>query len=438
LSHYDILVIGAGASGLAAARLLARHGARVALLEARSRVGGRIWTQHVPAPDGTGSLPVELGAEFIHGRPNETFELLRESGLAWYELRRGSMQFIDGRLVTPEASPRAFDVIDEMERWLARQPPGFDSSFAQYLEQVPLAPDVRKAATSFVEGFNAADSRRVSVASLVRQQRAEDAEDGGRAFHVEAGYDALPRFLAEGFTQAGGTLLLGHVVRRVQWRAGAVSVQGETAGGQPFAFDATQSVITLPLGILQAGSVEFSPEPAGVMSAARQLAFGAARRMTLVFQRAFWRDLAPQMEQVGFLFAGDEFARTWWTPMPNPAPMITAWVGGPRAQIPDDSWRSQCLSTLARITSRPLAQIEQQLVSAHSHDWDADEFARGAYSYVPAGALEASERIALPVEQTLFFAGEHIDLSSNWGTVHAAMRSGLRAARELIGREGGE
>jgi monoamine oxidase len=71
-------------------------------------------------------------------------------------------------------------------------------------------------------------------------------------------------------------------------------------------------------------------------------------------------------------------------------------------------------------------------LSWHTHDWHADEYARGAYSYVPAGALDAPERMAWPVEDTLYFAGEHTDTSGHWGTVHAALASGMRAARQVL------
>src|SRR5438128_12558242 len=74
---WDVVVIGAGAAGLAAAERLGRAGARVVILEARSRIGGRIWTRRVPGC----ALPVELGGEFVHGRRPEVFEIASDSGL---------------------------------------------------------------------------------------------------------------------------------------------------------------------------------------------------------------------------------------------------------------------------------------------------------------------------------------------------------------------
>jgi monoamine oxidase len=438
---YDVLILGAGAAGLTAARQLAQRGARVCLLEARTRVGGRIWTEHLAAPDGEGSMPVELGAEFVHGQPRETLALLREAGLSTYELDGRAMQFLDGRLLRPQSAPSGFAVLEQMQQWLQTQPAGFDLSFAQYLERMPPPQSQRRGAIAYVEGFNAADSRLIGIAALSAQQGAEDAEQGDRIFHVRGGYDALPRFLAQQFELAGGTLLLAHRVRRIEWKAGEVTMHGEDARGTAFRLRAARAVITLPLGVLQARAVQFAPLPAQALQAAQRLAFGPAFRMTLVFRQAFWRELGPpavspevavDLQELGFLFANDQSPRTWWTPMPNRAPMITAWAGGPSAAAPHESWLDRCLTTLARMMGQEASALRERLVSWHSHDWLSDPFTRGAYSYVPVGAMAASEQLSQPVEDTLFFAGEHTDLTFAWGTVHGAIRSGLRVARQLI------
>ena len=130
--------------------------------------------------------------------------------------------------------------------------------------------------------------------------------------------------------------------------------------------------------------------------------------------------------------------------MPRVAPMLTAWVGGSRAESlqrmtapggDSDALLNQCLSTLAKVFELPLAELKNLLVSWHTHDWQGDEFARGAYSYVPAGALDAPERMARPVEDTLYFAGEHTDTSGHWGTVDAALATGARAAHQVLSSE---
>ena len=105
---------------------------------------------------------------------------------------------------------------------------------------------------------------------------------------------------------------------------------------------------------------------------------------------------------------------------------ITAAVDG-AFEVPDEH-----AAELAAAFGMSQADIRQQLLSWHAHDWQADPYARGAYSYAPAGAIDASARMTQPVEQTLYFAGEHTDVSGHWGTVHGALRSGIRAAAQLL------
>jgi monoamine oxidase len=90
------------------------------------------------------------------------------------------------------------------------------------------------------------------------------------------------------------------------------------------------------------------------------------------------------------------------------------------------------LETLAKVFNRPVAELQGLLSSWHTHDWLADPYAGGAYSYVPVGALDAPERMTHPVEDTLYFAGEHTDVTGHWGTVHAALQSGTLAAERLL------
>ncbi len=152
--------------------------------------------------------------------------------------------------------------------------------------------------------------------------------------------------------------------------------------------------------------------------------------MVLQFHDRPW---ALAHERMHFLFAQGEHPPTYWTTAPRPSPLLTCWAGGPRAlQTPNaPTLQSAAHASLARIFGRPL---EPGLVAAHFHDWMADPFSRGAYSWAPAGAAEAASTLASPVEQTLFFAGEHTDTTGHPGTVHGALRSGLRAAQQVLAR----
>jgi monoamine oxidase len=429
---FDVVIIGAGISGLAAGRQLASAGRRVAIIEARDRVGGRIYTHH-PAPN----IPVELGAEFIHGLPPSLWALIREARLATYELEGSELMYEGGhRSARGDHQPNhAHHVLGNMMEWLARRPEGTDMTFAEYLESTPTDPDAAETAGKYVEGFNAADKRRIGIAALAKQQRAEDAIEADRLFRVAPGYDAVPEFLASEFARSGGTLALGTPARRIDWSRGSVAVLARCSDGSETRIAARRALITVPLGVLQAGSIQFEPRPTEILAQADRLAMGAAIRVILVFDSKFWP------ENLSFLFAPSEMPPTWWTPMPNGAPVITGWAGGPKAVTLERSasvggggsaLSDLCLATLAKVFDRPRSELERCLKSWHTHDWLKDPFAGGAYSYVPAGALDAPERMTHPVDDTLYFAGEHTDVTGHWGTVHAALQSGTLAAERLL------
>jgi monoamine oxidase len=445
---YDVLIVGAGAAGLAAARDLAHAGRRVALIEARERIGGRIFTRALARnADGSPNV-VELGAEFVHGLPPAVWSLVGEAGLAAYELSGSDAAFENGGWLPPRG-PGWRRVLDGMMEWVAAHPDR-DMSFSDYLSASPVDAADGASAGNYVEGFNAADRDRISIASLAQQQCAEDAIDADRLFRIAAGYAELMHFLSTEFTSAGGELILGAPVRTIEWSHGAVQVKTAAGANATRTLRATRALITVPLGVLQAGSIEFSPSPSEILEAARRLAMGDVMRTVLVFEKPFWterrdgtvpRTVQRSLSDLSFLFTPGETPPTWWTPNPESSPMLTAWIGGPKAAAllksiaangNRDGWLRQCLATLSKVFQIPSGEMERLLSSWHMHDWTVDEFSRGAYSYVPAGALDAPAKLTIPVEDTLYFAGEHTDLTGHWGTVHAAIGSGTRAAGQIL------
>jgi monoamine oxidase len=434
-ASYAVLVIGAGVAGLNAGCLLAEAGWRVAILEARSRIGGRIWTQSISLENSPLPICIELGAEFVHGLPPESWSLIRQAGLSAFEIDGASFWFDGNRLVAANQQQGAAQgVLEEMAQWLEIQPRGSDMSFADYVKTRSVDPPSARAAANYVEGFNAADQSYISIAALAKQQVAEDAIAADRLFRIEAGYSALPDFLAKRFAAAGGTLILEAAAKRIRWKHNAVAIEATLPEGDR-QYHANRAVITVPLGVLQAQTIEFIPQPAEALLQANRLKMGAVLHLTLVFKQRFWDP------RLSFLFAPAESPPTWWTPAPHAAPTLTAWAGGPKAELllklitpsgDAGALRDQCLSTLAKIFALPLSRIQQMLSSWHVHNWQSDEYSRGAYSYVPAGALDAPEKMCIPIEDTLYFAGEHTDVTGHWGTVHAALATGFGAAQHII------
>jgi monoamine oxidase len=304
-------------------------------------------------------------------------------------------------------------------------------SFEDFLARRQPGAETAAEARSFVEGFNAADARRIGIAALARQQQAEEEIDGDRSTRPLIGYDALPQYLARQAEHAGARILLRSPVVSLQWKPGAVTARTASGG----VFSAPRAIITFPLGVLQARTVIFDPEPSRILAAAGRMEAGSVRRLVLLFRSTFWKQkMPPDAQQVRFLFAPGMTPPTYWTQHPRDIPVLVAWLGGRRADAIRDPGElpAQALRSLEQIFSLAPNSLDSELRNSYQHDWQNDPYTLGAYSYAPVGASDCSAQMAEPVENTLFFAGEHTDTTGHWGTVHGALRSGLRAAQQML------
>jgi monoamine oxidase len=417
----QIIVAGAGIAGLTAARELAEEGSDVLLLEASHRIGGRLHSLHVKGID----APIELGAEFVHGCPTDLLDLIAEAGLDLEGVEGESYCFNEGKL-QPCAKNGAFDILDALERY-----EGPDLSFAEYLRRHPVDPASAKQAIAYVEGFNAADAEKISIHALAMQQRAEEAIEGDRAFRLKQGYTALVDYLHTQFSQAGGRTLLQTQLEQLAWRSRCVQATVRNADGSTQELIANQAVIALPLGVLQAGSVKFLPYPE-VLEATKTLSMGPVRRLVLVFKQRFWASKDYGLADMSFLFSGT-LPSVWWTRSPSDAPILTAWIGGSRTrEVNPDDLVSKALECLSQTFGISGDWIHALLSSSHCHDWNLDPLALGAYSYALMDGIAGSVSLSQPIDSTLFIAGEHTDITGHWGTVHGALRSGKRAAQQIL------
>jgi monoamine oxidase len=432
-NEIDVIILGAGMAGLTAARALAERGVRVVILEARDRIGGRVWTRKV---EGGGSI--EMGAEFIHGRAPELWALIDECSAVTTE-RDGSMlrEARNGGLEEDNPEDDAmFAPLETLENFT-----GKDIAFADWLATSDVPEEERSALLGYVEGFNAADAKRIGVKALGAQQKAEDAIEGDRAWHVHGGYAQLAEYLAARVKSLGGEVRLGWEALAVRWREGNVEV--ETNRG---ILHAKQCIVTLPLGVLQCvndeDALRIAPEPKAIAHA-RRMEMGHVARFTLVWRSRWWEQSGAldqeKLAAMSFLFTPQRAVKVWWTAHPEPEalPALTGWVGGPQAKdlsakSAGELGRESC-AALAEVFGVPENIVRSELVATYSHNWTGDTYTRGAYSYVPVDALDAPAAMGKPEADTLFFAGEHTDITGHWGTVHAAIRSGLRAAAQVLG-----
>jgi len=424
---WDAVVVGAGAAGLAAAADLARGGARVLVLEARSAAGGRIRTRR---PRGS-ALPVELGAEFVHGADPELLGLARRSGLLvdripneHLELRAGVWRPVRGVWRRFAAATRAM------------RSGGEDRSVEEFLAARRMSPRDRRLLHGMFEGFEAAAVHRLSEHSLSTAGEEPEGEEDRAQFRFASGYDGVVRTLERDFLEAGGSVRYRASVSAILWRRGGVAVRTKSGS----VVRARKAIVTVPIGVLQApagsrGAIAFDPEPPQLRHALSRIAMGHVTRVTLRFREAFWKSRTPGHTGVAFFHAEGERFPTWWTAAPAETPMLTGWVGGPPSYrwigAPRSAVVEAALTTLGRIFRAHGRRLRQLLIGAHSHDWSADSCARGAYSYVLVDGASAPARLGRPIEETLYFAGEGTE-SEEGGTVQAAIRSGRRAAKQAL------
>lgn len=409
-----VIVIGAGVAGLAAAAMLTDAGVETVVLESRDRIGGRVHTLHEPGLE----APIELGAEFVHGMVHPTLEIAARAGLLLAEMT-GEHVSIDHGQVAPAESffqdlGRVLHALD------AERTP--DRPFTAFLDAIGATPEERAAAMGYVQGYDAADPTRVGERWLAVNEAASAEDHSDRQFRFVNGYHALPAWLAS--TLPAGTIQTASPVERIAWRRGHVSVRtnrGEISG--------SAAVCTVPLGVLLAGDVAFEPglEPlAG-------LASGHATRVVFRFKELFWESIDPALS---FLHGRTPIFSVWWSAYPLRAPLLTAWTGGPPADALAGRRAADvadhALESLSRHVGMPRREIDAQVIGYWTHDWAADPYARGAYSYGEVQGIEAAQRYARPRDSTLFFAGEATDSTGRSGTVHGALASGQRAAREVL------
>ena len=431
----DVVIIGAGAAGLAALGELDRAGCPVLCVEARERIGGRVLTVHDPLSP----LPLELGAEFIHGRPPEIWDIVRTERLPVYDCADASVRICDGQVQKQEDAWLPMKAL--MREMSEAASTGPDQSFDSFLKQSDHAPEAKELSTSFVEGFNAARKEVIGIASLAKDAKASEQIDGDRSFRFSRGYDAIPLHLLSRVCDPFKRLRLNTVVTRIEWKPGFVLLQTVSAlTGSVQRITARRLVITLPLGVLTAvprsvGAIEWDPAPTQHLQSAQSLAFGQVARMVFRFRQAFWEEKSV-FADAGFLVSNEALFPTWWTPLGTRAPILTGWSAGPHADgllgLAREQIIREAIKSLARILAVHTDRIERELEAVYYHDWYSDPFARGAYSYVPSGAMPAREQLAQPVSDTLYFAGEATELNGHSATVHGAIASGVLAARRIL------
>jgi len=411
---YDVIIIGAGAAGLSAMRDLAKAGYHVCMLEAAGIAGGRICT----IKEGFENF-VEAGAEFIHGKLPFTFQLLKEAGLS-YEVVEGKMIGVQqGQWQSEEH----YDHWDEFMQKLGKLKT--DVTILQFLEENFSKPEhihLRQAVQRFSEGFDLADISKASILSIKDEWK--DIEK--KQYRIKGGYIQIIDHLVNSCRQLNTEIYFNTCVNKIDHEEGNVTLH--TVDNKKF--HANKLIITVSAGVLQSGTIQFKPALTDHAVAIQGLGFGAVIKFLLEFKTCFWKEFD---DETGFLLTDEEIP-TWWTQLPAESNLLTGWLGGPNATkkiFEPASLLQTALLSLSSIFRIPPAMLQEELTTYKIINWLNQPFIKGGYSYNTLHSDQAIKILSLPVENTIYFAGEAISKSESQGTVESALQSGYDTAKML-------
>lgn len=412
----SIIIIGAGAAGLMAARKLSAAGYPVTVLEANERIGGRIHTIQPP-----GFLqPIEEGAEFMHGKLPLTMQLLKEADMPCQPVQGAMMRVKNGEWSTQEDFIAGWDELLHRMGNL-KEDMTLGDFLQRYFSNEKYAL-LRQSAQRFAEGFDVADLSQVSVMGLREEWRHEEEEQ----YRIPGGYTGLMEYLQKAGRADGCTIHTSCTVKTIRWQRNQV----EAAAADGRVFTAQKAIITLPLGVLQANqehftAISFEPAVSAQEQGVQQIGFGAVVKVIVQFSERFW---LRYKENIGFILS-EEAIPTWWTHLPNTDAILTGWLGGPKTarftDATDETVLQQAIQSLANIFRMPVNEIQALVTASHIARWQTNPWSLGAYSYNKLFTTDARALLNKPVEDTLYFAGEGVYDGINGGTVEAALQSAV-------------
>ena len=419
----DIIIVGAGAAGLMAARELSSAEKKVFVLEARDRIGGRVWS----LPEKDFGYIAECGAEFVHGSATLTRRLMMDAGLTFVP-EEGEIWNVHGGML--EKQEYFLKKNDELRRKLENLQE--DLSITDFLNIYFSGEDhekLRSEIIRIVRGYDTADPEDVSTFEL-RDEWLGEKDLGLNEGKIKEGYGALLTFLKNESVKEGVEILLGSVVNTISWRKNSVRVRTEKG----LSFSAKKIIVTVPLPVIP--TINFEPAIDGAITAASNIGFGNVIKIILRFEHSWWYRVDDKdMSRFSFVLAGEGFS-TWWTQYPNTLPILTGYMGGPISKqyknASDEELLEMALDALVSIFGVQKEVLQNLLVYSKVLNWVADPFTRGAYSYTSVRTKNAYKELAKPIENTIFFAGEALHPGTATATVESALGSGEDVASKIL------
>jgi monoamine oxidase len=417
VAKQELIIIGAGAAGLMAALELADD-FTITILEARAVTGGRIRSH----PSALAPLVIESGAEFIHGKLPLTLKLLKKADIDRVAVKGKFLRKEKGEWEKQNDFIEGWDGLLNNMKSVER-----DMTLADFLDLYysnEVHAELRRQIISYAEGFDVADTQKVSVKALYEEWSHEE----DKFFRIPSGYGSLISYLEKECVTQGCAILTNQLVKQIDWQRGEVSILTER-GDQ---YRASKAIITIPIPVLQqaagAASINFTPPLDAYVKAAQSVGTGPVIKVVILFRKRFWE------KDMGFVFS-EEIFPTWWTQLPDKTPLLTGWLGGPTAERlgkhSEEDIFEKALQSLASIFDKRIEELKTAIVESYVFNWVNDVYSQCAYSYDMPETAAARKLLCTPIDNTLFFAGEALYDGDSPGTVEAALASGKDAAKKL-------
>lgn len=433
----DVIIIGAGMSGLAAAQKLKQQNYQVLVLEAKNRIGGRILTQ-----SGWGTA-TELGGSWLHSsKVNPLVPIIKKENIPLIStqytltapLKKFSSMTIykgDGQALSEKDKQKTLEFVKEFSLYLEEHQKEFadETSYTDVINQFSMQNKLssldRYYLTCFIKAIisfdNGADLNQFSAKMTELLNPAENL--GPDMLFERGGYGQLFRDMIKDVP-----ILLNHKVTKITYDKAGVKV---TAAGH--VYQSRYVIITLPLGVLKAHSVQFSPElPREKIQAIKNLGYGTYNKVYLLFSRPFWKTNSEWLELLPDVKHPEEFYEVLNYYKFSHQPILLVFVAGNYAKLMENFTDKQIANHIMQRLRLVYGSSTSKPTSFIITRWGHDPYSYGSYSYQRIGSTEQNIlNLAKPVANKLFFAGEATS-TDDYGTVHGAYNSGIRAAGEII------
>ena len=412
---FDVIVIGAGVSGLAAADKLTDDGFEVLVLEARDRVGGRIWSHT------WNGVTIDEGANWIHqsrGNPITTFA--EEHNLGMLETPYSSVMYWNGEYIEHEY----YTLYSSFENYLYHtQGEGPDRSVQKVLDDFISQNSLTEqeiTALQYVANSYIAHEYATDLSNLSRDYFDIGSGFGEGEVIFPNGYEQIIDILKENLD-----IRLEHVVNKVEYGNDGVTVY--TSNGK---FESERILVTVPLGVLKSGDIEFVPSlPTSKQKAIDDLGMGLLQKHWLLFDEVFWDD------DVVWIYSIHELNWECVNFVYTAKPILLCFSYGEYAREQENLSEIQILNDIMNSLRAAYGEDIEEPIDTYFTKWASDKFAYGAYSYTAVGNTPTTyASIVSPIDNTVFFAGEHTN-ESYPATVHGAYLSGIREAERISNLE---